>query len=200
MQKFAEALAKRGFEVITVSNCGEAREKLLSLIPEGASVGVGGSVTIRDLNVTEELRGNGHQVYWHWEPCEEKPQLFPHANQADVYLCSANAVTASGEIMNVDGTGNRIASLAHGPKKVIMVVGSNKLVDGGWQQAYARIKRDACPPNARRLNLPTPCARTGSCNEAECHEGCMCNAIEILNHPTGGHPMTVILVGEAMGY
>lgn len=197
MRTTAEALTQRGFTVHCAESGAEAAAYVLSLVQPGMSVGAGGSMTIRELGLAEALQDTGHAVHWHW--LEEGPAAFTPAREADVYLCSANAVTADGQLVNIDGTGNRVAAMIHGPKQVVAVVGVNKLVDGGVQQAIARIKREACPPNARRLNLPFPCGQTGRCNVSECPGG-FCNVITIQEHPTGKRPYHVVLVNEALGY
>ena len=156
-------------------------------------------MTIRELGVAEALQSAGHDFAWHWLPDTPGAVAFPAAHAADFYLCSANAVTRDGQLVNIDGTGNRVAAMIHGPKHVIAVVGCNKLVDGGYPQALARIKRDACPPNAKRLGLSFPCGLTGKCDPAACPGG-FCNVITIQEHPTGKRPYTVILVDEPLGY
>ncbi|MBQ8554801.1 MAG: lactate utilization protein [Clostridia bacterium] len=199
MQTVSAALERRGFQVIHAKDRAEAARKVLALIPEGASIGVGGSVTVRETGVADVLLQRGHAVHWHWFDVEPKADIFPGAARSDVYLCSANAVTRDGQLVNIDGTGNRVAAMIHGPRAVIAIVGANKLVDGGYPQALARIKRDACPPNARRLNMSTPCALTDKCDAANCEHG-FCNVISIQEHPTGKRPYTVVLVEEALGY
>lgn len=196
----AAALERRGFTVHHAASREAAADLVLSLIPQGASVGIGGSVTIRELGIADRLMARGDSFpHWHWLDAEPKADIFPNAAKADIYLTSANAVTADGQLVNIDGTGNRIAAMIHGPRTVISVVGVNKLVDGGYPQALARIKRDACPPNARRLNMDTPCARTGKCDIAACDHG-FCNVIAIQEHPTGRRPFIVVLVDKPLGY
>ena len=191
------ALQRRGFQVHCAQTAADAVACVLSLISEGASIGVGGSMTVRELGLAEALQSAGHAVHWHWQA--EGPAAFSPAREADVYLCSANAVTSDGQLVNIDGTGNRVAAMIHGPKAVIAVVGVNKLVDGGVPQAIARIKRDACPPNAKRLELNTPCGLTGRCDATACESG-FCNVITVQEHPTGKRPYHVVLVNEALGY
>lgn len=200
MKKAAKALEGRGFEVHTVATAPVAKELILSLIPEGASVGAGGSVTIRELDVVDTLLSQGHKVYWHWLPDADKTAVYDQAAHADVYLASANAVTADGQLVNIDRTCNRVAAMIQGPQTVILAVGLNKLVDGGVNTAIGRIKREACPKNAVRLGLHTPCARTGKCNESECSEGCMCNTTTIMHHPARGKRVIIVLIGQALGY
>ena len=193
------ALTRKGFAVHHAATGAEAASIVTGLIPEGASVGFGGSVTIRELGLYAALKEAGHPVYWHWENDVPKPEVFQQAAQADIYLASANALTTDGCLVNIDGTGNRVGAMIAGPKQVILVIGSNKLVPGGIPQAIARIKTVSCPQNARRLGLDTPCARGDKCDAANCTRS-MCNVTSIIERPMGGHKLTIILVDEALGY
>ena len=193
------ALVRKGFTVHHAATAKEAADIALNLIPEGASVGFGGSVTMRDMNLYETLQAAGHPVHWHWKNDEPKPAVFANAANADVYLTSTNAITADGCLVNIDGTGNRVGAMIAGPKEVIVIAGANKLVDGGIPQAIARIKREACPQNARRLGLQTPCGLNGKCDPAACEKG-MCNVTSVIERPVGGHKITIILVDEEAGY
>lgn len=196
----AAAMEKRGFEVRLAESAEEACQTVLSLIAPGQSVGVGGSMTIRELGVIDALSARGCPVYWHWSSPEEREATLEKARTADVYLASSNAVTRSGQIVNIDGAANRVAGMIQGPKTVVLVIGQQKLVDGGLNAAIARIKQQACPANARRLGLDTPCARTGLCSPLECGDDCMCRVTTMLEHPTRGRRVIVVLVGEAIGY
>lgn len=200
MKKVAEAMAARGFEVAFAGSAADARDQVLALVEPGQSVGIGGSMTIRELGLAEALQRAGHAVYWHWETPQERERVLENARRADVYLASANAVTRDGRLVQIDGGGNRVASVIQGPKTVILVVGQQKLVDGGLNAAIARIRQQACPPNAKRLGLDTPCARTGVCNVNECGDDCMCRAIAMLERPPRGRRVAVILVEETIGY
>lgn len=196
-----EAMTQRGFKVHSVQTAQEAKELLLSLIPQGASVGIGGSITLKDIEIDQALAQAGHEVYWHWNaPGPQRPQVMAMAAHADVYLASSNAVTRQGEIVNIDGNGNRVAGMFFGPKKVFLVIGQQKIVDGGLNAAIARIKRCACPPNAKRLGLDTPCAHSGVCNENQCGDDCMCRITTVIDRPSRGREVTVILVEESVGY
>ncbi len=198
LDRTAGALRRNGFAVEIFATAREAADYVLSQVAEGETVGIGGSMTIRALGVGEKLRDAGHTVYWHWFTPGD-PETLRSANRADVYLASSNAVTSQGQLVNIDRTGNRVAAMIYGPKRVYLVCGSNKLVDGGVPAAIARIKEVACPQNARRLGEQTSCALQGRCDAANCEKS-MCNATAVLAHPTGGHPMTVILVEEEIGY
>ena len=143
IQKAADAMVKRGFIVHRVPGAQEARELVLSLIPQGASVGLGGSMTIRELNLVEDLEKRGSQVWWHWTSPEERLTVYENARKADVYLASSNAVTRDGRIVNIDGQANRVAGMIQGPSRVILVIGEQKVVDGGLNTAIARIRAQA---------------------------------------------------------
>ena len=196
MTTISAALTRRGFTVHHAATKEEAARLVLSLIPEGASVGAGGSMTIRELALAETLQAAGHAVHWHW--LEAGAAAFPAAHAADVYLASANAVTLDGQLVNIDGTGNRVAAMCYGPNTVYVIIGRNKIVEGGYQQAVRRIKQVACPANARRLNLDTPCAK-GECSAAQCKNP-MCCAVVSLEHAVSAHRMVVLLVDEALGF
>ena len=196
----AANLARRGFAVETIETAEEARAWLMEQIPDGASIGCGGSVTVRELGICEAKKAAGSPIYWHWMPDgTDNRTIFLHALDADFYLSSVNALTVGGQIVNIDATGNRLGALAWGPKKVILIVGKNKLVEGGVPQAIARIKAEACPKNAVRLQRDTACAKLGRCNMAECANP-MCRVTEVLEMPPHGHEITVLLVNENMGY
>ena len=193
------ALVHKGFNVHHAATLEEARSIVLRLIPEGASVGFGGSVTIREMGLYDTLKAQGNPVYWHWMNDVPKPEVFQKAANSDVYLMSSNAVTEDGCLINIDGTGNRVGALIAGPKQVILVVGSNKLVRGNIAQGLARVKTVACPQNARRLGLDTPCAVFDKCDAANCTRS-MCNVTSVIERPLGGHKLTIILVDEEAGY
>ena len=193
------ALTRKGFPVHHARTLADAKAIVMNLIPEGASVGFGGSVTVRDMGLYEELKAASHATHWHWKNDESKPEVFALAAAADVYLTSSNAITADGCLVNIDGTGNRVGAMIAGPKEVIVIAGTNKLVDGNIAQALARIKTVACPLNARRLGLDTPCAREGKCDAASCTRS-MCNVTSIIERPVGGHKITIVLVDEEAGY
>ena len=196
----AAALAARGFEPHVFATAAEAKTYLLGEIEKNAPVAVGGSMTIKDLGLADTLREQGHEVFWHWEAApSDRPGVLLKALHADYYLASANAITESGVIVQIDGTGNRVGAMIAGPKEVIVVAGANKLVDGNIAQAIARIKTVACPQNARRLGLNTPCGLQGKCDAAHCEKG-MCNVTSIIERPVGGHKITIVLVDEEAGY
>lgn len=200
MQRAAQRLRRAGYEVYEAADAAAAAAQALSLIEPGWSVGVGGSMTVQQLGLAAALEARGQKVWWHWSTPGEKDGVWRNARNADVYLASANALTTSGQLVNIDGTGNRVASMIHGPRAVLMIIGAQKVVEGGLSAAIARIKREACPTNASRLKLDTPCARTGRCNEAKCGDDCMCRAITVMQRPLRGQRAMVVLVDEPIGY
>ena len=124
----AKRLNERGFLADVVNTPEEAKNLILDYIGD-RSVGIAGSATVRDLGLYEALTARGNEVFWHWKV--EKPKVEEtrvKAIAADVYLCSSNAITEDGRLINIDGTGNRLAGMIYGPKTVILAVGRNKLV------------------------------------------------------------------------
>lgn len=197
----AEALKRRGFESEVFATAKEAADYVRRNLPANADIAFGGSMTSKQLGLETLLREDGHTVLWHWEVAPaERYELLHKAMQCPYYICSANALTEDGLIVQIDGTGNRVAALCYGPDTVYMLVGRNKIVKGGYQQAVARCKQYACPQNARRYNLDTPCAKTDKCNAAECKSS-LCHAFLALElKPIGIKTMKVLLIDEDLGY
>ncbi|AYO31411.1 lactate utilization protein [Biomaibacter acetigenes] len=199
-QKAVKALIKNGFDAIYVPTREEAVKKAIDLVPENASVGVGGSVTIHELGIVDALKERGHVIFDHsplTDPVERnatrKKQL-----TCDVFFASTNALSLDGKLVNIDGTGNRVASMIFGPGHVVLVVGANKITDD-LDQALLRAKQVAAPMNAIRLNRKTPCTITGQCSGC-LSEDKICNVITIIEHRPSMTPFTVIVVGEEIGY
>ena len=200
LEKTAAALERRHFKAAVFKTAQEAASFILSDMPDGASVAFGGSATCQQMGLAQLLRENGHEVLWHWEAAPaERPALLHRAMNAQVYICSANALTQDGLLVQIDGNGNRVAAMCYGPSTVYVVVGKNKLVSGGYAQAVKRIKEIACPQNARRQHLHSPCAETGHCNPARCEES-MCRITVAFDHAPGGKRTQVVLINEDLGY
>ncbi len=200
IEQTAENLKKHGFQVQICKDSQAAKQAALALIDAEASIGFGGSVTIRDIGLYETLQEAGHPVYWHWK-CEKEeiPAVHTAAQKADVYLCSANAVLETGALLNIDGTGNRVSSLIYGPKRVIVIAGENKICKN-YEDGLDRIKREACPQNARRLGLSVPCATTNRCSDCNSPQR-MCHITTLLERPTNAvKDVYVLLVEESLGY
>lgn len=192
-------LEKRGFAASTFPTAKDALAYLDREI-DGKTVGMGGSVTLRDMGVFETLSTH-NDVYWHWQPEEGKTakETRDAASTAQVYLSSANAVSAGGEIVNIDGTCNRVAAILYGHEKVYLVVGVNKLAED-LDAALWRARNIAAPKNAQRLGAKTPCAVRGDrCFDCK-SEGRICRALSVLWEKPMGQAVEVVLIEEELGY
>ena len=201
LKRTAEALRRRGFEAAVFETAAQASEFLLADMPAGQTVAFGGCMTAKEMNLPQLLRSSGHDVLWHWEVAPaERPALLHEAMNAPVYVCSANAMTMDGLMVSIDGNGNRVAAMCYGPSTVYVLIGRNKLVDGGYAQAVRRIKEVACPKNARRQGLDTPCAKAGgACRPLECAHS-MCHITASFERAPGGKRTVVLLIDEDLGY
>ncbi len=192
-----EALSKVGFTAVYAATKEEAVKAVLEHIPEGASVGIGGSVTIRDLGIHEALKNRGHAVYDHWDTSlsrEERAKARDSQIAADVFLSSTNAVTMNGTLINIDGTGNRVASMIFGPKISIVVCGYNKIVSD-VEEGLARVRRYAAPINYKRLGLEFD-ENAGDVEKAKFYAITTMLAAK----PGGKEKFVVVVVGERLGY
>ena len=194
-------LEKRNIAGYYAENKEEALKMAMDMIPDGATVGKGGSETLAQLGIISVLQeGN----YTYLDPfadsdSEAAKEVKRAVFSADVMLTSANAVTLDGEIVNIDGTGNRMAAVIWGPDKVIFIVGANKLV-ANVHDAVDRIKCDACPPNCIRLGKKTPCAATGKCGECLSLGNTVCCHTVTTRFSSIPDRMHVILVNETLGF
>jgi hypothetical protein len=196
-----KALEKRDFHAVYVTNTDEANQTLLGKIPVDASVGVGGSVTIRELGIMGELEKRGNTVVHHWKegiPKLANRELRQKEGLSDYYLTSANAITRAGDIINIDGIGNRVAHMIYGPENVIIVAGYNKIVDdidGGIK----RSKEIAAVMNARRIGTKTPCATTGVCIDCDTPQR-ICRVTTIIQYRPWQTTIFVLLVNQRLGF
>ena len=196
MEKTGKNLENRGFRVHRFATGAEAAEFLVQTL-HGTSIGIGGSVTIDTLGVYDRLC-ESNEVFWHWK--NHAPETRERAGKAETYLCSANGVSENGEIVNIDGFGNRVAGTIYGPERVFLVVGRNKIAPD-LTGAIDRARNIAAPLNSRRLNRHTPCA----VGEPRCHD-CrspekVCGVMTVFfMPPTSIKEFHVILVDEDLGY
>ena len=197
-----KALKRRGFGAEYVATSEEALKRVLEIIPQDATVGIPGTITVRDIGALDALKARGNTVFQHWGKMsnEERRAARFRENTADVFLTSANAVTRDGRIINIDGTGNRVAGMAWGNGLVLFVVGLNKLafdLEDGLKRA-----KSATIPNAIRQNVETACVKSGHCVNCSAagDEDSMCRAILILEQAVKGRNYHVIIVGEDLGY
>lgn len=193
-------LKSRHFDAYYCATKAAALEKALELIPEGATVGWGGVMSAHQIGLVEALHQGNYQPIDR-DKCitaEDKLQAAKDSMFADVFLTGANALSLDGEMVNIDGTGNRVAAIVYGPKEVLVIAGMNKVVDT-LEDAVARARTVAAPLNKQRFLEPaSPCAVTGTC--ADCKsEGCICNQILITRHCRPVGRIKFILVGEDLG-
>lgn len=193
-------LQRRHIEGFYCPSGEEAVKKVSELIEDGSTVTWGGTMTVRDLGIPEHLKSRGTLEIIDRdlaETQEERQAMYLRAFSADVYLSSANAISEDGVIVNIDGAGNRVAAITWGPKKVIFVIGLNKVTQT-VEAALSRARGTASPINSARFDIKTPCKADGVCHNCNSPE-CICNYVHFLrNSPKGRH--TVILVGENLGY
>ncbi len=162
----------------------------------GEKIAFGGSMTLKELGLYDILKEN-NEVFWHWET--KTPEQRKIESELTVYMLSANAIAATGEIVNIDGTGNRVANAIYGTQKVYYVIGENKITPD-LMSAIDRARNMAAPPNAKRLGLNTPCAIDGKCHNCA-SENRICNAMSIImGRTTKQQKCEVIIIGEKLGY
>ena len=193
-------LKSRHFDAYYCDNAQEALEKALDLIPEGASIGWGGTVSATQIGLLDAIRQGNYQAIGR-DGCqtpEEKEEAARKALFADVFITGANAMSIDGQMVSIDGTGNRVAAIIYGPKKVIVITGMNKVCDT-LDEAIRRARTVASPMNMQRFLRDTPCAVTGTC--ADCKsEACICNQILVTRHCRPIGRIQYIVVGEDLGY
>ena len=197
VEKALNALRENGFDVRYFATAAETADALCAEV-KGKIVGIGGSVTIEQLNVYDRL-SRENTVYWHWyQPAAE---AIRKAEDAEVYLLSANAVSETGALVNIDGTGNRVAASLCGRERVIYLIGVNKLAPT-LEDAIDRARNVAAPLNAKRLHCQTPCALAEPMRCYDCHSpDRICKGYVVQTRPMGGIGKTeIFLIGESLGY
>ncbi|HEY5513223.1 MAG TPA: lactate utilization protein [Geomonas sp.] len=200
-EKAVESLKKNGFGALYCQTGQEVFHYIVNEAADAKSIGFGGSLSIADLKLADKLKGMGKEILNHSAPDltpEEKLDITRRQLTCDLFLTASNAVTLSGSLVNIDGNGNRAAAMFFGPKKVIVVVGRNKLVDGSVEDAVRRIKTFAAPPNAKRLNLATPCATTGFCCDCDSPQR-ICRVTTVIDKKPRNTDIRVLVVNEEMG-
>lgn len=199
IERVLKSLELNGFTALAFEKGVEARDWILSQLNSVVTIGVGGSMTLEQIGLTQALMEGNYRFLNQYAPGisrEENLQLRRKSLLSDIYITSTNAVTKSGQLVNIDGRGNRVAALCFGPKKVFIVVGVNKLVPD-LDSAIDRIKNYAAPMNAKRLNCETPCAKDGRCHECQV-PGRICNMTLIIDKDRNKR-ITVVLVNETLG-
>lgn len=199
-EKLIRALERRHYNACFCKTKGEAVSTIMKMIPKGASVSWGGSMTIRDMGLTTELKAGEYEVYDRDDvnTLQDKIRIYRKAFECDYYLSSVNAISEDGVIVNIDGNGNRVAAITWGPEHVILVVGLNKVCQD-VDAAMKRARSEAAPVNMARFDYNTPCQKDGTCHDCLSPDS-ICNYISIqrMSHPAKRH--TVVLVDDVLGY
>lgn len=198
--KCVKNLKKNGFDAYFAPDKNAALSHILEMTDQYNSFGFGGSSTTRALGLTGELQKQGKDIYDHWEKETGLTDLEIRLKQGrcDCFFCSANAVSATGEIVNVDGVGNRNNAMTFGCPKVIIVAGMNK-VTANLDSALARIREIAAPMRAKSLNMETPCAETGICTDCNSPQR-ICRITTILHRKPMMTDVSVVLINDEMGF
>lgn len=207
LQTTADNLNARGFDAQIFNTADEVKRAVMDFIGEGKTVGIGGSVTVRELGLYEALKDKGNDVAWHWEVMGKPGMdqslvktLRYKANASEYYLTSANGVSSQGVLINIDGTGNRLSATLYGPAHVFFIVGRNKIA-ATFEDAMNRAKNVACVLNAKRLNTQTPCTKAGKCMDCKAAARiCRLTAIHEYAPSFEGPRVHVYLVDEDLGY
>lgn len=192
-------LKSRHFDAYYCATREEALEKALELIPTGATVAWGGSMTCQEIGLMDALHRGDYRLLDRdqCETMEQRERLQREAFSADVFLSSANGLSLDGQLVNVDGTGNRVAPVIYGPASVLIIAGMNKVEDT-LEDAVKRARWVAAPMNNQRFDNDNPCSVTGACGNCK-NEKCICNHVVITRHGRPVGRIKFILVGEDLG-
>lgn len=198
-EKIISGLEKRNMEGYYCPTASEAVAKALEIIPEGSEISWGGSETIKEAGLVDALKGGSYKILDRdiADTPEEREKIMQKAMFADFFLGSSNAITYDGELVNIDGMGNRVSAYIYGPKNVLLLVSLNKAVSSA-DDGISRVRNAAAPPNTIRLGIDTPCAHTGVCGN--CLGNTICCQIVITRYSRIKGRIKVILIGEDMGF
>ena len=198
-QILVKNLKSRHFDAWYCEDKASALEKALELIPEGSTVGWGGALSAQQIGLMDAVNAGNYRAIDR-DQCktpEEKLQAAKESMFADVFLTGANALSLDGQMVNNDGTGNRVAAIIYGPGTVLVIAGMNKVMDT-LDAAMTRARTVAAPMNKQRFPNQTPCELTGTCGDCKA-EGCICNQIVITRHCRPAGRIKFIIVGEELG-
>ncbi|MBO4701648.1 MAG: lactate utilization protein [Lachnospiraceae bacterium] len=196
-QKVIKGLESRNMSGYYAADKEEALKIALSLIPEGSSIGMGGAMSVHEIGLSDALK-KGNYNFIDRDAIEDKRAAMLATYDADFFLSSVNAMSDDGVLINIDGNANRVSAIAQGPKKVIFIVGMNK-VCGDVDSALKRARNIAAPTNAQRFGLATPCAKTGSCFNCKSPDTICCQFL-ITRYSRHADRIHVILVNDNLGF
>ena len=195
--KIVKGLTSRNMQGYYAEDKAAALKIALSLIPQGAVVTMGGGMSVKEIGLTAALKAGDYRFIDRAEYKDPREAMLL-AYDADVFLASANAITEDGMLVNIDGNANRVSAMAYGPKKLILIVGMNKVAKD-LDAAINRARGTAAPINAQRFGLSTPCAQTGACADCKCPDTICCQML-ITRYSRHKGRIHVVLVGESLGY
>ena len=196
-QKVIKGLESRNMTGYYAADKEEALKKALELIPEGSSIAMGGAMSAHEIGLVEAVK-NGNYKFIDRDKAEDKRAAMIESYDADIFLASTNAMTEDGVLINIDGNSNRVSMMAQGPKKVIFIVGMNK-VCSDVDAAMKRARNVAAPINAQRFGLQTPCSKTGSCMNCKSPDTICCQIL-ITRYSRHAGRIHVILVNDNLGF
>ena len=196
-QKVIQGLKSRNMTGYYAATKEEALKTALSLIPEGSSVTMGGAMSAHEIGLVNAMK-EGNYNFIDRDAMADKRAAMLAAYDADFFLTSANAMTSDGEMVNIDGNANRVSAIAQGPKKVLVIVGMNKIC-GDLDGAMKRARNVAAPINAQRFGLSTPCAKTGACMNCKSPDTICCQFL-ITRFSRHADRIHVILVNDSLGF
>ena len=192
-------LQNRHFEAYYCETREKALEKALELIPKGSSVGWGGALSAQQIGLMDAIKSGDYVAIDRDKATnpEERKKIMKDCLLADVFITGANAISLDGQMVNIDGNGNRVAAIVYGPESIIVIAGMNKVMDT-LDAAMIRARTISAPLNKQRFDIQTPCEITGTC--ADCKsEGCICNQILVTRHCRPAGRIKFVLVGEDLG-
>ena len=196
-QKVIKGLESRNMTGYYAASAEEAKKIALELIPEGASISMGGGMSVHEIGLVDALK-EGNYIFIDRDKSEDKRAAMLAAYDADFFLSSCNAMTEDGILVNIDGNANRVSAIAQGPKKVLFIVGMNKVCDD-VDGAMKRARNVAAPINAQRFGLKTPCSATGSCMNCKSPDTICCQFL-ITRFSRHEGRIHVILVNDILGF
>ena len=193
-------LKSRHFDAYYCETREQALEKALELIPKGATVGWGGALSAKQIGLIDAMNDGEYNAIDRDKTTspEERIQAMKRCLLADVFITGANALSLDGQMVNIDGVGNRVAAIVYGPESVIVIAGMNKVMDT-LDAAVVRARTIAAPMNKQRFASQTPCEVTGTCGDCK-SEGCICNQILVTRNSKPAGRIKMILVGEDLGF
>ena len=193
-------LKARHFDAYYCANKEQALAKALELIPTGASVGWGGAMSAEGIGLLDAVRTGDYKAIDRDKTStpQEREEAMRSCLLADVFITGSNAISMDGQLVNIDGVGNRVAAIVYGPRSIIVIAGMNKVADT-LEAAVTRARTVAAPINTQRFPVETPCKVTGTCSDCRT-DGCICNQMLITRNCKPAGRIKVILVGEELGF